>query len=436
MQTNFTRDQLADPEIARADRILRTCVHCGFCTATCPTYVLTGNELESPRGRIYLIKSLLEKDQKVGGAVIGHLDSCLSCLVCMTTCPADVDYMHLVDLARRRVEQGSSRPLATRLPHAALGAILTTPALLRSGLRIARILGRFARWAPGRLRAAVELARRQPMAAASKSGTGIFPAQGKRRKRVILLAGCVQDIVARPINDATIRLLTRMGCEVVVPAQAGCCGGLARQLGQSRRESRQIKRNLKAWTTAMEAGGIDAVVVNASGCGTVVKDYGHAMRGVARWRGRAEWISALTVDICEFAATLGLEGFEKVDRLTVACHVPCSLEHGQRVVAEPAALLQRAGFDVRRPPRGQLCCGGAGSYALLQSRTSAKLRERAVANILTVAPDVIATGNIGCLIQLSGGAGVPVVHTVELLDWATGGPRPAALQGSLISAVG
>lgn len=428
MQTNFSAAQLADPEIARADAILRACVHCGFCTATCPTYVLTGNELDSPRGRIYLIKSMLEDDGQAGPAVVEHLDRCLTCLSCVTTCPADVDYGGLADLARRRIEDRRSRPAGERLLRWCLGAVLSRPALFRLGLILARIVSPVSWLLRGPMRDAVELAARQKAEPSSLSGGVLLPAEGPTRKRVALLAGCVQSVLGGHINDATVRLLTRLGCEVAVPPNAGCCGALAKQLGDRSSEIGRAKRNIVAWSEELEARGLDAIVVNASGCGTAVKDYGDLFEGDPQWSDRAAKIAALAVDVTELVAELGIEGTGKIDGLLVACHLPCSLQHGQGIRAEPLSLLRGAGFDARPIPQGHLCCGSAGAYGLLQPGFSSRLREMTLSNIDSMKPDVIATGNIGCLTQLAGADSAPVVHTVELLDWATGGPVPKAMK--------
>ena len=428
MQTNFTTEQLADPEIARSDAILRKCVHCGFCIATCPTYQLNGNELDSPRGRIYLIKSLLENGGGASAKVVDHIDQCLSCLSCMTTCPADVDYMHLVDLARRRIEEDFTRPAGERLLRALLGTVLPRPALFRACLALAALARPVARFLPQRLGPLFDQAAAPGVRRASPPHGGIFRAEGRRRKRVALLTGCVQQSLGGQINEATIRLLTRLGCDVVVSSGAGCCGGISRQLGDERGEVRLIKRNIRAWLEIADTEGLDAIVTNTSGCGTVVKDYGHVLEDDAEWSGRAARISSLTVDVAELVAELGFEPTRTVPGLAVAYHAACSLQHGQRVIDQPIRLLRDAGFAAHAVAEGHLCCGSAGIYSLLRPKTSRRLRDRKVANILALRPDIIATGNIGCLLQMASATKIPLVHTVELLDWASGGAVPPGLE--------
>ncbi len=428
MQTNFTAEQLADPEIARSDAILRKCVHCGFCIATCPTYQLNGNELDSPRGRIYLIKSLLENGGGASAKVVDHIDQCLSCLSCMTTCPADVDYMHLVDVARRRIEEDFTRPMGERLLRALLGTVLTRPALFRACLSLAALARPVARFLPRRFRPLFDRTVPLRVRRASRSSGEIFRAEGRRRKRVTLLTGCVQQTLGPQINEATIRLLTRLGCEVVTPAGAGCCGGISRQLGDRRGELRRVKRNIRAWLQIDDSEGLDAVVINTSGCGTVVKDYGHVLEDDPEWAGRAARISSLTVDVAELVAELGFEPTRTVPGLAVAYHAACSLQHGQRVTDQPIRLLRDAGFAAHPVGEEHLCCGSAGVYSLLRPKISRRLRDRKVANILTLKPDIIATGNIGCLLQIASATKIPLVHTVELLDWASGGAMPRGLE--------
>lgn len=428
MQTNFTAGQLADPEIARSDAILRKCVHCGFCIATCPTYQLNGNELDSPRGRIYLIKSLLENDGGASAEVVDHIDQCLSCFSCMTTCPADVDYMHLVDLARRRIEEDFTRPAGERLLRALLGTVLPRPALFRACLSLAALARPLVRFLPRRFRPLFDQTVAPGARRANRLHGEIFRAQGRRRKRVALLTGCVQQSLGPQINDATIRLLTRLGCDVVTPSGAGCCGGISRQLGDARGELRLIKRNIRAWLEIADSEGLDAVVINTSGCGTVVKDYGHVLEDDAEWAGRAARISSLTVDVAELVAELGFKPTTTVPGLAVAYHAACSLQHGQRVTDQPMRLLRDAGFAVHPVGEGHLCCGSAGIYSLLQPEVSRRLRDRKVANIVVLKPDIIATGNIGCALQIAGATKIPLVHTVELLDWASGGAVPRGLE--------
>ncbi|MEQ8397863.1 glycolate oxidase subunit GlcF [Thalassobaculum sp.] len=435
MQTNFTLAQLADPDIAVANQILRSCVHCGFCTATCPTYALLGDELDSPRGRIYLIKDMLENDRDAGEQEVKHIDRCLSCLSCMTTCPSGVHYMHLVDHARAHIERTYTRPFLDRALRALLANLLPRPGLFRwalSGARLVRPLAPLAgELFGGRLRAMLELAPKTVPARSTLDRPGVFPAEGARRARVALLAGCAQRVLDPAINDSTIRLLTRLGVEVVVPPAAGCCGSLTHHMGRERDALASVKNNVDAWTAELaEMGGegIDAIVINASGCGTTVKDYGFMLREDPQYAGKAARIAELTKDVTEFLDGLGMPAPSVASGLTVAYHSACSMQHGQKIKTVPQALLTAAGFTVKGVPEGHLCCGSAGTYNLLQPSIARRLRDRKVRNIEGTKPDVIATGNIGCMTQIGGGTAIPVVHTVQLLDWATGGPRPEALQ--------
>ena len=429
MQTNFTLAQLADPDIAEANKILRACVHCGFCTATCPTYVLLGDELDSPRGRIYLIKDMLERGTPAPARVVKHVDRCLSCLSCMTTCPSGVHYMHLVDHARRHIEETAVRPLGDRLLRDVIAWLLPNPARFRLALTGARFVRPLAKVLPGRLGAMLALAPRSLAARSPVDTPQVFPAEGARRARVALLIGCAQQVLAPAINEATVRLLTRHGAEVVVAEGAGCCGALTHHMGREAAAHRSIKANIAAWTRELDGDGLDAIVVNASGCGTTVKDYGFILRGDAEWAERAAKVSALARDVSELLTGLGLGAPVRATGLRVAYLSACSLQHGQSIEAEPKALLAAAGFLVEDVPEGHLCCGSAGTYNLLQPRLAARLRERKLANIARVGADLVAAGNIGCLTQIAGAAGVPVLHSVELLDWATGGPLPGALEG-------
>jgi glycolate oxidase iron-sulfur subunit len=435
MQTSFTGERLRDPDIAESNRILRTCVHCGFCTATCPTFVLLGDELDSPRGRIYLIKDMLENDRPATAEVVKHVDRCLSCLSCMTTCPSGVHYMHLVDHARRHIEETYDRPRGERLLRRLLSFLLPHPSRFRLALLGSALARPLARLVPGegmmaqRLRAMLRLA---PVSVPSPSAVerpGRHRAIGRRRGRVVLLTGCAQQVLAPSINEATIRLLTRMGIEVVVSHGQGCCGALDHHMGHHDPAMRLARANIEAWHREMrEDGGLDAVVINASGCGTTVKDYGFMFRAegdeIAR---KAAAVAALAMDISEVLEKFGYVPTREKPGLTVAYHAACSLQHGQKITEAPKALLRRAGFAVKEPAEGHLCCGSAGTYNLLQPAISARLRERKLANLGRTGADIIASGNIGCLTQLAGG-GMPTVHTVELLDWMAGGPAPAVLR--------
>ena len=432
MQTNFAPAQLANSDTKEADKILRACVQCGFCTSTCPTYALLGDELDSPRGRIYLIKDMLENDRVPTERVVKHVDRCLSCLSCMTTCPSGVNYMHLVDQARHRIETQYRRPLFERLQRAFLAAILPRPALFRFALLGARMARPFRSLLPRRLEAMLDLMPAHLPAPSRVSLPQTFVSQGARKKRVALLSVCAQQVLAPRIDEATVRLLTRLGCEVVIAKGQGCCGSLTHHMGRDSRD--MMKANIDAWTRVIDKGGLDAIVINVSGCGTTIKDYGYTFRDDPVYAEKAARISALAQDVTELVATLDLVVPTSVPELRVAYHAACSLQHGQRVLAAPKTLLAKAGFTVVDPPEGHLCCGSAGTYNMLQPEIAAQLRARKVRNIESTQPQVIAAGNIGCIEQIGAGTGIPVLHTVELLDWATGGPVPDALSAFCESA--
>ncbi|MBR0929313.1 glycolate oxidase subunit GlcF [Bradyrhizobium diazoefficiens] len=435
MKTEFSLTQLADPDIAEADKILRACVHCGFCTATCPTYVLLGDELDSPRGRIYLIKEMLEKDQAPTAEVVKHVDRCLSCLACMTTCPSGVNYMHLVDQARVRIEQRYQRPLTERLLRQVLAFVLPDPQRFRISMVLARLARPLAVFLPTprpsatpgliqRIKAMLALAPQRLPARGALPGS-VFAALGKKRGRVALLQGCAQQVLAPRINQAAISLLTRHGIEVVLVRDEQCCGALTHHLGNDHDALARARANVTAWQKEAAGEGLDAILVTTSGCGTVIKDYGYLLREDKAFAADAAKVSALAKDITEYVAGLGLESPARQDNIVVAYHSACSLQHGQKITSLPKELLSKNGFVVKDVPESHLCCGSAGTYNILQPELAGRLRDRKVANIASVEPDMIAAGNIGCMVQIASGTSVPVVHTIELLDWATGGSRPA-----------
>ncbi|QOZ74926.1 glycolate oxidase iron-sulfur subunit [Bradyrhizobium sp. CCBAU 53351] len=435
MKTEFSLTQLADPDIAEADKILRACVHCGFCTATCPTYVLLGDELDSPRGRIYLIKEMLEKDQAPTAEVVKHVDRCLSCLACMTTCPSGVNYMHLVDQARVRIEQRYQRPLTERLLRQVLAFVLPDPQRFRISMVLARLARPLAVFLPTprpsatpgliqRIKAMLALAPQRLPARGALPGS-VFAARGKKRGRVALLQGCAQQVLAPRINQAAISLLTRHGIEVVLVRDEQCCGALTHHLGNDHDALARARANVTAWQKEAAGEGLDAILVTTSGCGTVIKDYGYLLREDKAFAADAAKVSALAKDITEYVAGLGLESPARQDNIVVAYHSACSLQHGQKITSLPKELLSKNGFVVKDVPESHLCCGSAGTYNILQPELAGRLRDRKVANIASVEPDMIAAGNIGCMVQIASGTSVPVVHTIELLDWATGGSRPA-----------
>jgi glycolate oxidase iron-sulfur subunit len=435
MKTEFSLTQLADPDIAEADKILRACVHCGFCTATCPTYVLLGDELDSPRGRIYLIKEMLEKDQAPTAEVVKHVDRCLSCLACMTTCPSGVNYMHLVDQARVRIEQRYQRPLTERLLRQVLAFVLPDPQRFRISMVLARLARPLAVFLPTprpsatpgliqRIKAMLALAPQRLPARGALPGS-VFAARGKKRGRVALLQGCAQQVLAPRINQAAISLLTRHGIEVVLVRDEQCCGALTHHLGNDHDALARARAIVTAWQKEAAGEGLVAILVTTSGCGTVIKDYGYLLREDKAFAADAAKVSALAKDITEYVAGLGLESPARQNNIVVAYHSACSLQHGQKITSLPKELLSKNGFVVKDVPESHLCCGSAGTYNILQPELAGRLRDRKVANIASIKPDMIAAGNIGCMVQIASGTSVPVVHTIELLDWATGGSRPA-----------
>ena len=426
MQTMFTPEQLKDPAIERSNQILRNCVHCGFCTATCPTYQILGDELDSPRGRIYLIKDMLENERVPDEKTVKHIDRCLSCLACMSTCPSGVHYMHLVDHARDYIEQKYKRPMSDRLLRWVLSRILPYPIRFRIALLGAKIGRPFARLMPdARLRAMLEMAPKIIPPVSRNDDPQTFAPKVARKKRVALMTGCAQKALNTDINDATIRLLTRLGCEVVVAEGAGCCGALTHHMGKTAESHGAAAKNIRAWAAEMDGDGLDAIVINTSGCGTTVKDYGHMFRNDPLAADAAR-VAGIAKDVSEVLMDLDLPtGADQ--QLTIAYHGACSLQHGQQIKTFPKDLLKRAGFKVVEPSDPHLCCGSAGTYNLMQPEISQQLRDRKVRSIEAKNPDIIAAGNIGCMMQIGSASGIPIVHTVELLDWATGGPRPPAL---------
>jgi glycolate oxidase iron-sulfur subunit len=431
MRTEFSPAQLAQPELAEADGILRKCVHCGFCTATCPTYLELGNELDSPRGRIYLIKDMLENDKPASSEVALHIDRCLSCLSCATTCPSGVDYMHLIDMARSHVERTYQRPLGDRVTRALVAAVLPHPRRLRLALgaaRLARPLAGAFDALGGPFTRMAAMLRLAPHATGTSRAAETPIVSAPQRGRVAILAGCAQSVLDPGINAATNRLLARHGVEVVHAAGEGCCGALPHHMGREAEAIALARNNVDAWTRELD-NGLDAIIVTTSGCGTTIKDYGHLLSRDPDYAEKAKRVSDKALDISEYLMTLNLPQ-QAARGQVVAYHSACSLQHGQRVIFPPKILLERAGFTVRDVPEGHICCGSAGTYNILQPEIAGRLRDRKVRNIESTAPDIIAAGNIGCITQIASGTGIPIVHTAELLDWAYGGPAPEKLNGA------
>lgn len=430
MQTNFSPAQLADPATRTSEGVIRKCVHCGFCTATCPTYVLRGDELDSPRGRIYLMKDMLENDRAPTAEVVKHIDRCLSCLSCMTTCPSGVNYMHLVDHARAYIETRYRRPWSQRLVRSALAFVLPYPRRFSLALRLGRLvrplaplIGRVPGLHP--VAAMLKLApRRSPDLPVARAPQASSP----RRGAVAILKGCAEPVLNPAIRAATERLLNRHGYEVRTIEGEGCCGALVHHMGREAASLAAARRNVDLWSRAIEDGGLDAIIITTSGCGMTVKDYGHMLRDDPVYGPRAAIVARLAKDVSEFIAGLDIE-FPNPDGagLKVAYHAACSLQHGQKVVDLPKRLLTAAGYVVGTPAESHLCCGSAGTYNILQPEIAAELGARKARNLERLAPDVIASGNIGCAMQIGQSTAIPVVHTVELLDWATGGPVPGVL---------
>lgn len=434
MQTNFSLTQLADPKIAEADAILRNCVHCGFCTATCPTYVTLGNELDSPRGRIYLIKDMLENDRPADAKVTKHIDRCLSCLACMTTCPSGVHYMHLVDHARAHIEDTYKRPAMDRMIRNLLTKILPYRRRFAAATRLsvlgkpfAPLLDLVSVFKP--FAAMLRLAPSRIDTGSIFVSPGSFYPNAARTGRVTILTGCAQPVLDADINRATIELLNRLGVEVVLPEGESCCGSLVHHMGREQQALDTARHMVDVWTQEIEGSGLDAILITTSGCGTTIKDYGYMLRSDPDYAEKAMRVSQLAMDITEYLSRQDLPMASVPDDLTVAYHSACSLQHGQKVTTAPKELLRNAGFTVTEPPEGHLCCGSAGTYNILQSEIAEKLRERKIANIESTNPDAIAAGNIGCLTQIASATGIPVVHTVKLLNWAHGGSKPTELGG-------
>ena len=419
MRADFTAEQLADPDYARSAGAIRKCVHCGFCTATCPTYVLLGDERDSPRGRIELIRAMLEKGGRPSREQVTHIDRCLSCLACTTTCPSGVDYGQLIGHARAYVEANYRRPWPERLLRWAIPHVLTRHRHLRAGLALGRAVQGLTPWLDRlKLTSLAALLRLVPEAETAPRGVGTYPAVEAQRGRVILLQGCVEPAMAPQVREAAVRLLARAGFDVELVAGEGCCGAISEHLGRADEARVMARRNVRAWAAA---GEVDAIVTTAAGCGTTLKAYDHVL-GEA-----GAPVAAKARDILEFLAEVGLPPIVNRQAIAVAYHAPCSLQHGQKVLAEPARLLAEAGFDVRAVPEGHLCCGSAGVYNVLQPELATALRDRKAANIMRTGAQVVVAGNVGCMAQIAPALDLAVVHPVELLDWATGGPRPTAL---------
>jgi glycolate oxidase iron-sulfur subunit len=430
MQTSFSDAQRKNPAIAELDGVLRNCVHCGMCTATCPTFVLLGDELDSPRGRIYLTQKMLEKNTAPTAAVVKHIDRCLSCLSCMTTCPSGVNYMRLIDQARLHIETTFMRPFADRVLRGFLAFILTRPRFFRLGLVLGRGARPLAKIAPQnepqwwqRMRAMLSMV---PEKLDPSVKPGVFPATGTRRARVALLRGCAQSVLAPHITATSIELLNRLGVEVVLADGASCCGALPLHMGKQAQARILARATILAWHTEIATNGLDAIIIDTSGCGTTIKDYAHLFPPGDELHEAASAVAMRALDISEYVQKIGFEPKLDIGAMRIAYHPACSLQHGQGVREAPIALLRQAGFDVSVPRDAHLCCGSAGTYNLLQPEIAEKLRAKKLTSLEVLAPQAIAAGNLGCLKQLGSGA-IPAVHTIELLNWAAGGDKPLRL---------
>jgi glycolate oxidase iron-sulfur subunit len=450
MQTKFDAAQLADPTTAAAAGAIRSCVHCGFCTATCPTYVLLGNELDSPRGRIYLIKEMLENSAPPSAPVVKHLDRCLSCLACETYCPSGVSYRRIIDKGRAYVEERYRRPFADRALRAMLAAILPHRRRFRGALILAALMQPLAGWferIPGMRPLAILLglsraAKLRRRAAPTRGGgdprpRGLDsplrgrdpgPTRASAAMRVGLAQGCVEPVLDPEIQQACARLLHRAGCEIIRAKREGCCGALPHHMGREAEALELARANVDAWNRQLEAGPLAAIVVTASGCGPVIRDYGHLLRNDPRYAAKAARVAALACDMSELLDRIGLPPSIGVPPTIVGYHAACSLQHGQRVGTAPARLLAAAGFEVREPQESHLCCGSAGVYNVLQPDIAAQLGARKAHALGALNPDVIATGNVGCMVQIGAASQAPVVHFAQLLDWATGGLKPSGMR--------
>jgi glycolate oxidase iron-sulfur subunit len=429
MQTNFTKKQLQDSNISSADGILRKCVHCGFCNATCPTYQIVGDELDGPRGRIYLIKDMLENDKPANEKIAKHIDRCLSCYACMTTCPSGVNYMHLVDHARNHIEKTFVRPFFDRFIRNLLSKILPSPTLFRMAGYSARLFYPFRFLFPKKIK---NMMKYMPNSfpVSRQENKEIYSSVGKTYARVALLTGCVQRVISPQINDATIDILNRHGVEVIVPKKVDCCGSLNHHLGKEELAHKSFINNINSWFKWYEEKNLDAILVTTSGCGTTLKDYGYIFRDHPdkELRRKAKMVSSLAKDVTEYLGkNIKLNYVKKDKKFTIAYHSACSMQHGQKIHSQPMDLLKKTGNEIVEIPDGHLCCGSAGTYNLLQDEMAAELLKRKVSNIDKVKPDFISTGNIGCMTQISSGTKIPIVHTIEILNWYTGGEKPTAI---------
>ena len=428
MQTTFTPDQLKNKNNKSTEEIVRKCVHCGMCNATCPTYQILGDELDGPRGRIYLIKDMLENNKQGNEKVAKHLDRCLSCYACMTTCPSQVNYMHLIDHGRSHLEKTYKRPILERLFRSLLSLTLPNPKTFKTLSILVNVVRPISFIFPKFIKNSMKL---MPSVFPKKTlkTQRIYSAEkNKPVARVALLTGCVQRVISPEINESTIRLLNRHDVEVIVMPEINCCGSLDHHLGKEKAAHELFKRNINLWYDEYLKNGLNAIISNTSGCGTTLKDYGFIFRGDKEMKKKAKKISELTKDITEFLdKNIKLNFMQNEKVYKIAYHSPCSMQHGQKVHQQPIDLIKRTGNEVLNIPEGHLCCGSAGTYNILQQKIAKILLKNKVENINKIKPDFISTGNIGCMTQIASGIETPIVHTVEVIDWLTGGPKPIKL---------
>ena len=432
METNFSKEQLKNQDNKSSEKILRKCVHCGFCNATCPTYQLLGDELDGPRGRIYLIKDMLENNKPANEKIVKHIDRCLSCYSCMTTCPSGVNYMHLIDHGRNHIEKTYKRSFGDRFIRNFLSKVLSEPMYFRIIGILTQFLKPFRFFFPKKIREMIDF---MPGKFPKKTlpSMSVYSIKNKKKPvaRVALLTGCVQRVISPQINEATIRLLNRHNIEVVVPKGINCCGSLNHHLGKSDLAKQTFKKNISIWYDEYLKNGLDAIISNTSGCGTTLKDYGFIFRSDEDLKKKAKKISELTKDISEYLdenVKLNFIKKENDKEYKIAYHSACSMQHGQKVHEIPIKLIKKTGNKIFDIPDGHICCGSAGTYNLLQNSIAKKLLKNKILNIEKIKPQFITTGNIGCITQIAQGTEIPILHTIEVIDWYTGGPKPEILK--------
>jgi len=428
MQTNFTEEQLKIKDNKSSEEIFKKCVHCGMCNATCPTYEILGDELDGPRGRIYLIQDMLENERKPTSDVVKHIDRCLSCYSCMTTCPAGVNYMHLIDHGRKYIEKNYERPFFDRIIRNSLSKILPDSKLFKLSIFLVKLGKPFKFLFPSKIKNMMDL---MPVSFPKKvlKIKEIYKTKNKKRiARVALLTGCVQKEISPQINESTIRILNRHGVEVVVPEKIRCCGSLNHHLGKNDLAHQDFINNINIWHDEYLKGNLDAILSNTSGCGTTMKDYAFIFRDDKKMKKKAKKVSELTKDVSEYlSVNLNLKFKKKEKKLRIAYHSACSMQHGQKIHSQPMNLLEKTKNEILEIPEGHICCGSAGTYNILQSKIAKQLLKNKVKNIESLKPQIISTGNIGCITQIRHGTNIPILHTIELLDWYTGGPKPKIL---------